>query len=73
MSALRILAIVLIVAGIFGLVYGGFSYTKESHDLKLGKLELSVKDKETFNVPVWMGAGAVVAGAVLLFVRPKGQ
>ena len=71
MSAIKILAMVLIVAGILGLVYGGFTYTKESHDLKLGKLELSVKDKETFNIPVWAGAGAIVAGALLFFVRQK--
>jgi TRAP-type C4-dicarboxylate transport system permease small subunit len=71
MSAIKILAMVLIVAGILGLVYGGFTYTKESHDLKLGKLELSVKDKETVNIPVWAGAGAIVAGALLFFVRQK--
>ncbi len=71
MSAIKILAMVLIVAGILGLAYGGFTYTRESHDLKLGKLELSVKDRETVNIPVWVGAGAVVAGALLLFVRQK--
>ena len=71
MSAIKILAMVLIVAGILGLAYGGFTYTKESHDLKLGKLELSVKDRETVNIPVWVGAGAIVAGALLLFVRQK--
>ena len=71
MSAIKILAIVLIVAGILGLVYGGFTYTTESHDLKLGNLELSVKDKETVNIPIWLGAGAIVAGALLFFVRQK--
>lgn len=71
MSAIKILAMVLIVAGILGLAYGGFTYTKESHDLKLGKLELSVKDSETVNIPVWVGTGAIVAGALLLFVRQK--
>ena len=71
MKPIKILAIVLIVAGILGLAYGGFTYTKESHDLKLGKLELSVKDKETVNIPVWVGAGAIVAGALLFFVRQK--
>ena len=71
MSAIKILAMVLIVAGILGLAYGGFTYTKESHDLKLGKLELSVKDRETVNIPVWVGAGAIVAGALLFFVRQK--
>jgi len=71
MSPIKILALVLIVAGVVGLAYGGFTYTSESHDLKLGSLELSVKDKETFNIPVWVGAGAVAAGVLLLFVRQK--
>ena len=71
MSGARIAAIVLIVAGVLGLAYGSFSYTKESHKAKIGPLELSVKDKETVNVPVWAGVGAIVAGAVLLVTRKK--
>ena len=71
MGGTKILAIVLIVAGILGLVYGGFTYTTESHDLKLGNLELSVKDRETVNIPIWVGAGAIVAGALLFFVHQK--
>jgi multidrug transporter EmrE-like cation transporter len=71
MNQIRILAIVLIVAGILGLVYGSFSYTKETHEAKLGPLELSVKEKETVNVPQWAGVGAIVVGAILLLVRTK--
>jgi hypothetical protein len=68
MNAVRIAAIVVIVAGILALVYGGFSYTKESHEAKLGPIELSVKDKQTVNVPVWAGVGAIVIGGALLLV-----
>ena len=72
MSSIKIAAIVLIVAGILGLVYGSFSYTKETHEAKLGPIELSVKDKETVNVPVWAGVGAIViGGALLLFAGKK--
>ena len=66
MSSTKIIAIVLIVAGVLGLVYGKFSYTKETHDAKVGPIELSIKDKETVNVPVWAGIGAIVIGAGLL-------
>lgn len=69
MNPLKIVAILLIAAGIVGLVYGGFTYTKTTHDTKIGPLELSVKDKETVNIPVWAGVGAIVLGGVLLFVR----
>ncbi len=72
MSAVKIVGIVLIVAGVLGLMYGSVSYTKETHEAKLGPIELSVKDKQTVNVPVWAGVGAiVVGGALLLFVGNK--
>jgi multidrug transporter EmrE-like cation transporter len=72
MNGLKVLALALIIAGVLGLAYGQFSYTKETHEAKIGSLELAVKDKETVNVPVWAGVGAVVAGVVLLFV-PKSR
>lgn len=68
MNTVKIAGVVLIVAGILGLVYGGFSYTKETHQAKVGPLELSVKEKETVNVPIWAGVGAIVIGGVLVFI-----
>ncbi len=66
MNPIKIVGALLIAAGVLGLVYGGFSFTKETHDIKLGPIELSVKEKESVNVPVWAGVGAIVAGAALL-------
>jgi TRAP-type C4-dicarboxylate transport system permease small subunit len=66
MNATRIVAVVLIAAGVLGLVYHGFSYTRDSHEAKIGSLELSLQHKETVNVPVWLGVGAIAAGAALL-------
>jgi hypothetical protein len=66
MNSIKMLAIALIVAGALGLAYGSFSYTKETHTTKVGPIELSVKDKQTVNVPVWAGVGAIVAGGLLL-------
>jgi len=66
MNSTKIIAIVLIIAGVLGLAYGQFSYTKETHDAKIGPIEMSVKDKETVNIPVWAGVGAIVVGAGLL-------
>ena len=71
MSALKIVALLLIAAGIVGLAYGGVTYTKSTHDTQIGPIELSIKDKETVNVPVWAGVGAIVLGGALLFVRTK--
>ncbi len=71
MNAVKIAAIVLIMVGILGLAYGSFSYTKETHEAKIGPIELSVKDKQTVNVPVWAGVGAIVIGGVLLLFGSK--
>ena len=68
MNAVKMVAVVLIAAGVLGLVYGSFSYTKDTHEAKLGPIELSVKDKETVNIPVWAGVGAIVIGGGLLLV-----
>jgi hypothetical protein len=68
---MRIVAIILIVAGLLGLVYGGFSYTKDKTAIKLGPLELSVKEKETVNVPIWAGVAAIVVGGLLLVLGGK--
>ena len=66
MNGVKIAGIALLVGGVLGLVYGSFSYTKDTTAVKLGPLELSVKEKETVNVPVWAGVGAIVVGGLLL-------
>lgn len=66
MNGIRILALIMIVAGALGLVYGGFSYTKQTDVAKLGPIELTVKEKETVNVPLWAGIGLIAVGAGLL-------
>jgi hypothetical protein len=68
---MRILAIVLLAVGVLALVYGGFSYTRQTHDAKLGPLEISVSEKQRVNVPVWAGVVFVVAGAGLLLTQKK--
>jgi uncharacterized membrane protein YidH (DUF202 family) len=71
MSTVKIVAIVLIVAGIIGLVYGKFGYTKETHKAEIGSIELSVQEKHSVNVPLWAGVGMIVVGGALLLVPNK--
>jgi len=66
MNAIKMAGFALIVAGVLGLVYGSFSYTKETHQARLGPIEISVKDTETINVPVWVGVGAIAIGGLLV-------
>lgn len=71
MDAIKVIAFALILGGALGLVYGGFTYTKETHEAKLGPIELSIKDKETVNIPVWAGVGAIAIGGALLVFGSK--
>jgi len=68
MNALKMVAVALIIAGALALTYGGFSYPKETQEAKIGPLELTVSERETVNIPVWVGAVAIVAGVILLVV-----
>ena len=69
MKASKVIAIVLLIVGGLILAYGSFTYTKETHNAKIGSIELSIKDKETVNVPAWVGVLSMVVGAVLLIPR----
>ena len=71
MSAKQIVAVILIVAGVLGLAYGSFSFTKEKHEAKIGPLQFSITEKETINIPVWAGVGAIGIGVILLIAGPR--
>ncbi len=71
MNPVKVIAIVLMVGGMLGLVYGGFSYTKDTTVVKLGPLEVSAKEKQAVNVPMWVGVGAIVVGGLLLVFGAK--
>lgn len=71
MNRIRMAALALIVCGVLGLVYGSFTYTKDTHEADLGVVQLSIDEKETINIPVWLGAGLVVVGVFMLLGGPK--
>jgi multidrug transporter EmrE-like cation transporter len=71
MGPIKIVGIVLIIAGALALAYGGFSYTKETHKAEIGPLKLSVQEKDQVDIPQWAGIGAVVVGVMLLVTGKK--
>jgi len=73
MNITKVLGIALLVAGVLGLVYGGFSYTKDTTAVKLGPIELTVKEKQSVNIPLWAGIASIVAGGALLALGGKGR
>lgn len=69
MMAYMLVGILLIAAGIFGLVYTQFSFTKNTHEANLGPIEMKVKGgKQTINIPAWAGVASIVVGAVMLLM-----
>ncbi len=66
MNGKQILGIILLVAGFLALAYGGFTYTKDEHQIDVGPIELAVKDKETVSIPIWAGVASALAGIVIL-------
>lgn len=73
MSPVKLIAVLLIIGGVLGLAYGGFSYTKNTHEVKIGPVDLALQEKKTIDVPVWAGVSAILVGGALLLVggRPK--
>ncbi|EGF33389.1 hypothetical protein IMCC9480_344 [Oxalobacteraceae bacterium IMCC9480] len=71
MNAIRLLGVALIIAGVLGLAYGGFSYTKETQAVKIGPMELNVKEKKDVNIPMWAGIAAIVAGGLMVAAGGK--
>ncbi len=71
MNGIRIFGLILIVTGVLALAYGGFSFTKDSTAVKLGPLEVNVKEKQNVNIPLWAGVAAVVLGGVMLVMGGK--
>jgi uncharacterized membrane protein YidH (DUF202 family) len=68
MRGKKLLAVLLIVAGVLALVYGGFSYTRETHEARIGPLEFEIQEKDRVNIPVWAGIALIGAGVVVLLV-----
>jgi uncharacterized membrane protein HdeD (DUF308 family) len=66
MKNTAVLGIVLIVLGLFALVYQGFSYTKREKVLDLGAIEATATTRKTVPIPPVAGVLAVVAGIALV-------
>ena len=71
MNSMKLAALVLFVAGALALAYGGFTYTKDTHDADIGPIHMSIDEKEHVSVPLWAGIGMMVLGGVLFVVGNK--
>ncbi|WP_257313746.1 hypothetical protein [Geothrix fuzhouensis] len=69
-ASIKFLAgLALILLGLAALIRPDFSYTKDSHDAKLGPLEFTVKERDSMHIPVWAALAAMAVGVVLVWPR----
>ena len=65
----KAIGVMLIVLGLVGLAYGGFSYTKRDKIIDIGPIEATKTETKTIPLPPIAGAVALVGGIVLLVRR----
>ncbi len=71
MTAARIAGTVLIVIGLVGLLWGGFSWTREKTVVDLGPIQARTQEHRLIPIPPVVGGVALVAGIVLLVVPAR--
>jgi len=68
MKASTLVALILIVIGLEGLFYGGFSYVVDNRRATNAPVSLSAKQKQSVMIPFWGGVGAIAVGGLILLV-----
>ena len=67
----KTLGMILIVLGLLGLAWGGFTYTTREKVVDIGPIHATRDQTHTVLLPPIAGALALVGGIVLLLVKPK--
>jgi uncharacterized membrane protein YiaA len=73
MKPATIVGIVLIVIGIVGFAIGGFSFTHEKQDAKIGPLNIEHKETSTVPIPPILSSIALVGGIALVIVGARSR
>ncbi len=70
---LRLIGLVLLVAGLAGLAIGTFEYSRMKDVVKVGPIEVQAKDKEKVTIPPLAAGGVAAAGLVLVLAGRRKQ
>jgi hypothetical protein len=68
MKAVTVVGIILIVVGLVALAYQGITYTTKEKVVDLGPLKVEAEKEKTIPLPPVVGAVAVAAGVILVFL-----
>jgi hypothetical protein len=68
---MKIIGIILIVVGIAGVAYGGFSWTRQKTVFEAGPIEIKTDKHESLPIPPLVGVLCIAAGGALLFTRNR--
>ncbi len=73
MKPATIIGIILIVVGIIGFAVGGFSFTHEHQDAKVGPIDIEHKQTSTVPIPPILSGIALVGGIALVVVGARSR
>jgi hypothetical protein len=73
MKPSTLIGLLLIVVGIIGLAVGGFSYSHEKQDAKIGPLQIEHKQTSTVPIPPILSGIALVGGIALVIVGSRSR
>ena len=68
MKPVAVVAVLLILAGLFGLAYGQFTYARETHDAQIGPVDIQIREREQVDVPTWVSIACVAIGGAMLLI-----
>jgi hypothetical protein len=71
MKPATIIGTILIIIGIIGFAIGGFSFTHEKQDAKIGPLNIEHKQTDTVPIPPILSGIALVGGLALVVVGAR--
>ena len=69
---MKMLGVILIVAGVLALAYGGFSYTKKKTVLDVGPVEAQVDQKKSVPIPPLVGGASIILGLIIVASGSRG-
>ena len=64
---MKLVGIILIVAGFAGIIYGGFTYTSHKKAVDMGPIQIEKTEHNTIPIPPILGVVAVLAGGALVY------
>jgi len=68
---MKIIGVILIIAGVAALLYGGFTYTTHKKAVDLGPVQVDKTEHHSVPLPPLLGVVAIIGGGALFYFGAK--